>query len=147
MIFQGVIYRLGYLTHVKKNASRKVFEILFWLETSKKCPLQKGSGMRAEVTLSSSQCAILLPKNSFYFQNSTVIFQNCSFISKKCLFTSQKSYTVVQNCPLVLLRAAQRYNIYLAFVLFPLRTIYWSTYYPLSLACVHIQIISKLHPE
>ena len=59
-------------------------------------------------SLSSSQCALLLPKNAFSSQNCLFIFQKCLFVSwnfpfvfQKCLSISQKCPTVFQNCPLV----------------------------------------------
>ena len=59
-------------------------------------------------SLSSSQCALLLPKNAFSSQNCLFIFQKCPFVSwnfpfvfQKCLSISQKCPSVFQNCPLV----------------------------------------------
>ena len=59
-------------------------------------------------SLSSSQCALLLPKNAFSSQNCLFIFQKCPFVSwnfpfvfQKCLSVSQKCPIVFQNCPLV----------------------------------------------
>ena len=55
----------------EKSSPRKIFEILFWLETAKN-NRSRGGGMRLQVSLSSSQSAryllaLLIPELPIYF--------------------------------------------------------------------------------
>ena len=57
----------------KKSVPRKIFEILFWLETSKN-DHSKGGGLRLPVAFSLSQCVLFLPKNALLFSRIAVSF-------------------------------------------------------------------------
>ena len=65
-------------------------------------------GLRLQVSLSSSQCALLLLKNavlfpelSFHFPELSFYFLELPFVFQKCLFISRKILIVFQNCCLV----------------------------------------------
>ena len=87
-----------------------------------------------EVLFYSSKTTYCSPELPFSFPDLLSFFLLCVSFCKNadCTF------------PLILLRVAQRDNICLALVLFPLVTIYLPTYGALHLACVHIQAINKL---
>ena len=102
------------LTHGKKLPLKKYWKFYFGLKHPKMATL-KGGFVRLQVSLSSSQCALLLPKNAllflelpFYFPevpffswNFSFVFQKCSFMFQKCLFISQKFAIVFDICPLI----------------------------------------------
>ena len=90
-----------------KSAPRKISEILLWLERFKNDHFRvyKGWGVvRVQVLLSSSQCALLLPKNAllfpelpfyfpeklFYFLELPICFLELSFCFLEVPFISQK---------------------------------------------------------
>ena len=63
----------------EKSSPRKIFEILFWLETFKN-DHSWSEEVRLQVPLSSI-CMLLLPKNTLFFLELLFIFQNCPFVS------------------------------------------------------------------
>ena len=66
-----------------KSAPRK---ILVWLETSKNDHCRYGGGgggVRLQVPLFSSQCALLLPKNALLFSSIVFLFSRSAFIFLK----------------------------------------------------------------
>ena len=79
----------------EKCARRNVLEI-FWLETSKN-DHSRGEGVRLQVPLSLSQCALLLPKNAlllpelpFYFPELPFYFPEMPFCFLELLFCFPK---------------------------------------------------------
>ena len=147
-MFWGVIYRLGYPTHEKKNVSRKIFEILFWLEEPKndhswgrgwgwKCPC-----LQIKVPLY-FPIVFFFPRIACHFLE-LPFFPEVAFCFPEVSFYLSKLSFCFPERPTCIIRAAQRGNICLVLVLFPLRTTYWSTYGALRLPCVHIQAINKL---
>ena len=102
-----------------------------------------------------------IPELHYYFPEVSFCSCSCCFVFQKCFFISQKCPIVFQNFPLVFVKwllfiycagyfprvlffqlivpspsPAQRDNICLALLLFPLATVYWPTSDALHLACV-----------
>ena len=91
-----------------KNTPKKDLKFNFCLKHQK---LTTPKRIRLQVSLSSSQFALLLPKNPLYFQNYPFISHNCTYTAWKLHFISwnysfvsfvfHKCPVVFQNCPLV----------------------------------------------
>ena len=91
----------------KKSAPRKMFEVLFWPKTSKM--ITPEGGMRLQMSLFSSQYALLLHKNALFsprivllFSRIVLLFPGIALLFSRSVFLFLKKWPIVfQDCILV----------------------------------------------
>ena len=105
-------------------------------------PCGSRGGVRLKVSLSSSQCTLLHPKNILLLPKMVLLFLELYFYFPELPFCfpevfsfyllsasfSKDDFFNWLHLLLVLLKSAQRDNIFIALVLVPLGTLYWTTY-------------------
>ena len=91
----------------KKSIPRKIFEILFWPETSKNDHSRRWGEEGRVLLCRPVNVPFYFPKMpfllriAFLYSRSAFLFPEISRVFQKCLSISQKCPTVFQNCPLV----------------------------------------------
>ena len=125
------------------SARRSVFEI-FWHETCKNDDSRRGRGDEvASPPLSSSQCALLLPKNVLLFSRITLLFSRNALLFPGVALLFSKSVRLFFRSVFLFLKRASLFSRIdfsrSTFFLFPVRVFFYECFFPahltFSLSC------------